>query len=138
VTLSQLFKQLGAPLANVRWSWGAVRESDSAIFLRVWQDECRTIDGRIYVLVRSKSEEAAERPGRTERMQHVAQIRRGARSYLIMCRAKDPTAVPREIAGFNDDDVFVGGELFDAGGHTWLELVERKPVDGIRPQHVGT
>jgi hypothetical protein len=97
MTLSQLFEQLGAPLANVRWSWGAVRESDSAVFLRVWQDECRPIDGRMCVRIRSR-------------------------------------ATPREIAGFDRDDIFIGGKPLEVESHVWLEMADRRPVAAIRAQ----
>jgi hypothetical protein len=36
---AELFGYLGAPLNNVQWSWGAVRETDGSVFLVVWQDE---------------------------------------------------------------------------------------------------
>jgi hypothetical protein len=45
VTLTEFFAYLEAPLANQRWSWGAVRPSDGAVLLRVWQDEQRKMDG---------------------------------------------------------------------------------------------
>ena len=35
---TNLFAKLGAPLANPRWSWGAIRTTDGAVFSRVWQD----------------------------------------------------------------------------------------------------
>lgn len=53
---------------------------------------------------------------------------------MIMCRARDPMATPREIAGFNRDDIFIGGKLLEADGHVWLELADRKPVAVIRAQ----
>ena len=36
---AELFSYLGAPLNNVQWSLGAVRETDGSVFLVVWQDE---------------------------------------------------------------------------------------------------
>lgn len=33
---AELFSYLGAPLNNVQWSWGAVRETDGSVFLVVW------------------------------------------------------------------------------------------------------
>ena len=50
-----MFDYLGAPLHNVQWSWGAVRESDGAVFLVVWQDESLRRDGRNYSLVHNQS-----------------------------------------------------------------------------------
>jgi hypothetical protein len=134
VTLSDLFKRLGAPLANVRWSWGSVRSSDSAVFLRVWQDETKVIAGKRYVRVISTAafEGREDNLGYVERIDHVDRIRHGAQSYMIMCVAKDAKARPRSIATFNSDDVFVGGALVDEEGFSWMELAGRRPVDDVR------
>ncbi len=35
--ISQFFRDLGYPLKNIRWSWGARREN--VIVLRTWEDE---------------------------------------------------------------------------------------------------
>jgi hypothetical protein len=51
MTISSLFQSLGAPLANTRWSWGAQRSSDGAVFLRVWQDLKFIQEGRAYYMV---------------------------------------------------------------------------------------
>ena len=51
MTQEDLFATLGAPLANVRWSWGAVRPADGAVILRVWKDNVQTHDGREYVRI---------------------------------------------------------------------------------------
>src|SRR5262245_791081 len=106
MSLSDLFKLLGAPLANVRWSWGSVRESDSAVFLRVWQDETRLIDRKRYARVISTEafKGREDNLGYVERIEHVNRIRNGAPSYMIMCVAKDTKARPRSIATFNRDD----------------------------------
>jgi hypothetical protein len=45
------FAKLGAPLVNVRWSWGAIRERDTTVFLRVWDHEVQTREGREFVRV---------------------------------------------------------------------------------------
>jgi hypothetical protein len=102
------------------------------VFLRVWQDECENINGRLCARIRSKSNATEDRLGRTERQEHITQIREGATSYMIMCRARDPNASPREIAGFNKNDIFIGGAIIEKSGHTWLELADRKPVTAAR------
>jgi hypothetical protein len=43
-----------------------------------------------------------------------------------MCRARDINATPREIAGFDDGELFVGGELIEIDGESWLQRVGRK------------
>jgi hypothetical protein len=139
MTLTELFTYLGAPLANSRWSWGAVRPDDSAIFLRVWQDEQRKVDGRWYTCV-SDCQPVATKPiqlGSAERNQHVDLIRGGAPSYLVMCRARDKTAQPRAVADFDRNDVFVGGRLVDLDGNWWLERTARKPISAVRLRPAG-
>ncbi len=37
MSITAMFENLGAPLANSRWSWGGVRQ-DGAVVLRVWQN----------------------------------------------------------------------------------------------------
>lgn len=134
MTLSDFFQRLDAPLRNVRWSWGAKRESDGAIFLRVWQDECRRLEGsmRVRVSVPKEVSRNEGKPGREERKEHIAEIRGGAPTYLIMCRAENPGAHPRTIAGFNSSEVFVGGEVIEDGDGCWVEIIDRRPADDVR------
>ncbi len=51
---AELFSYLGAPLNNVQWSWGAVRETDGSVFLVVWQDENLRRGPRSYSLVHNQ------------------------------------------------------------------------------------
>ncbi len=48
--ITELFEKLGAPLKNQIWSWGAVSE-EGDVYLRVWQDRFRIIDGKQTVQV---------------------------------------------------------------------------------------
>lgn len=133
MTHTQLFKKLGAALRNVRWSWGAVRESDGAVFLLVWQDRIKPIDGKQYVQVshRAKYADNPDNRGHVERQQHIALIMSGSPSYLVMCIAKDVKAKPRTVGSFFDDEVFSGGELVENDGEQWLELRNRIPVSRV-------
>ena len=143
MSISSFFSRLGAPLKNVRWSWGAVRESDGTVFLRVWQDRIFVDDDKkIPVIQITNHEKYDERPvpGWEERLKHIELVRKGAKCYLVMCRAKDPSASPREIAGWNAREVFVGGELREVTGDTWIEAVRRIPISETshRENHVET
>jgi hypothetical protein len=51
VSQKDLFGSLGAPLANSRWSWGSVRESDGSVFLRVWQDQTRRLEDKLFIQI---------------------------------------------------------------------------------------
>ena len=65
-------------------------------------------------------------------MEHIALIRAGAPSFLVMGLAMDRTASPRVIASINQTDVFVGGELRMLSGDTYLERLARRPMSAIR------
>jgi hypothetical protein len=130
---TELFAYLRAPLANTRWSWGAVRPDDGAVFLQVWQDEHKKIDGKPFTCVNSYTffGEDLSNLGHAERLRHVDLIRAGAPSFMIMCRAADPKASPRVIASIDDKDVFVGGRLVQFDGDWWLERAARINVSAV-------
>jgi hypothetical protein len=132
MSISSFFASLGAPLVNSRWSWGARRPSDGAIFLRVFQEEKWIADGRLHMAIDWDVELMGDdkRLGYLERKRHVAAIRAGAPCFMIMCSAQDPSAPPGSwrIAFFDEDDVRVGGKLVDRDGTTYIEVVGRKPA----------
>lgn len=136
MSLSSLFKALGAPLANARWSWGAIRPSDGTVFLRVWQDEWKSVNGENYVRVLGDAGPAArsDNLGYLERRKHVDLISAGASSYMIMCRAEDPRASPRRVAGFDEEDIFGGGRIACFGGDKWLHVADRKRIADVSPR----
>lgn len=130
----QLFERLGAPLVNARWSWGAVRNSDGVVFLRVWQDEIKRIDGRLFMRITDNDYFPKHDPsnhGWLERLRHIDSVRGGATSYMVMCIARDVKAIPREVQSFNRDEVFQGGQLIDTAGDTWLELGPRVRMQDV-------
>ena len=132
-SVTEVFQRLGAPLANQRWSWGAVRSADGMVFLRVWQDQTRKIGDARYVEVANHELFAgpASNNGYTERLIHLDTIRNGSASVLVMCEVKDRHADPRAIKSVNDRDVFIGGRLAELDQRTWLELTDRKPLSEI-------
>ena len=130
MSISEYFRRLGAPLVNHMWSWGAVRPSDGAVFLRVWQDQERRLDGKWCSKLTHYSF-FADKPanaGWQERLSHVERLREGARCYLVMCEAKDVNASPRVIKSFNDRELFTGGELIEFEGDWWVERLGRVPA----------
>jgi hypothetical protein len=151
VSISQLFASLGAPLANNRWSWGAQRPSDGAVFLRVWQD-LKFIDdlGPSFMVLSHYAVGDSGSLGGEERAKHVESIRQGSPCYMVMCVARDVEDPRRQIKEFDDRDIFIGGALvdtfpghpFDARtsprtlslakhGATWVRLAGRKPIDSV-------
>ena len=133
--IGALFARAGAPLNNVRWSWGAVRPADGAVFLRVWQDDQKMLDGKCYVRLTANQIFAKDNPsnlGYRERARHVQLVQQGKPLFMIMCRARDPQAHPRRIAGFNDHELFVGGEWKECNGEVWAELADQIPIGEVQ------
>src|SRR5882762_9763859 len=134
---AELFSYLGAPLNNVQWSWGAVRETDGSVFLVVWQDENLRRGPRSYSLVHNQQfwGDTTDRHGLNERRRHLDRVRQGAKTYLIMAlaeRARTADA-PRRIKELNTDEVFAAGELYeDETGNVWIERVARVPLGEVR------
>ena len=125
INISDLFQKVGAPLKNKRWSWGAV-SLKGYVFLRVWSDERRQIDDKLTVRVTHHSvfSDEPENLGYKERLEHVALIAGGARSFCVQCTAKDPNAHPRQLDSFDSRRLFVGGSLIQHGEDSWLELAQ--------------
>jgi len=138
VNQTAFFSMLGAPLANSRWSWGAIRPEDGAVFLRVWEDRIRAHDDAQFAQVTFNARFRG-RPvslGHRERLEQVDRVRDGAQCYLIMCRAVDTAARPRRIAWFNADEVFPGGRVVELDGEWWVEILPGVAVRSVivRPQ----
>ena len=120
--MADFFESMGAPLKNVRWSWGAKRPKDGAIFLRAWKDESYTdADGQQWVQIAFQS---GAGPGWNERQEHIEAIESGARCLIVMCEALDTSAVPRTVNAFDPRTVVVGGELKREHGNTWIRVLE--------------
>lgn len=128
MTQTQMFARLGAPLKNSRWSMGSVREADGALFLRVWQDGSRRINGKRYIRL-SDELPPEDDVGATERLEHVKLAEAGQPCYLIMCQPEDPKAEPRKVQSFNRREVFVGGEVIVEDNAYWVELEGRVPFE---------
>jgi hypothetical protein len=129
MTMKELFETLGAPLNNFRWSWGAVRERDGVVFLRVWQHQVRMHNGsRLVELTRG---DAPLKLGRRERLKHIDLIHNGARCYLIMCVAENPSATPRSVRSFNAREVFLGGRLRQVDANLYIERRNGFPIEEV-------
>lgn len=129
--MADFFESVGAPLKNARWSWGARRPKDGAIFLRAWKDETHTdADGHQWVQIAWHS--GAAGPGWNERQEHIASIVSGARCLIVMCEALDESAVPRKIGTFDHRTVLVGGEIKLEQGTTLIRVVQHKSVWDVR------
>jgi hypothetical protein len=132
MSLTELFKKVDAPLANQRWSWGALR-SDGSVVLRVWQDRKEKINDKWHMMIahHEKYTDNEDSLGYQERLSHIEAIKAGAKCYMIMCLAKDVDASPRTIKSFNEKDIFVGGEVIEHQNNTYVELADRYAISKI-------
>lgn len=105
--ISRFFSDLGLPLNNVRWSWGA--RAGDVLLLRTWADEYKK-DGdvrRITVLRDAKGYRHTDSYGLDERFRHLEALWAGGiAGYTVIATVTDPTARPREIKDYRDDGVF--------------------------------
>lgn len=102
--ISKFFEDLGFPLRNVRWSWGA-RTGDT-ILLRTWEDQLSFKDWEVIVFKSSWSS-GHDSFGLDERINHLKSIWNGEVSaYTVMAEVKDRTTSPREIKDYRDDIVY--------------------------------
>lgn len=125
-----MFKTLGAPLNNIRWSWGSVRENDGAVFLRVWQDGTKKVEKKRYIWISVENPPGGDL-GENERMQHLQLVQSGNPCYLVMCQAVDTAAAPRTVESFNSKEIFKAGEIILIEGEYWIELKERIKVSSV-------
>lgn len=123
MTISGFFEhRLGAPLRNVIWSWGATSPSTGHVYLRVWDHEFDTVNGRRCVLVTDGPHAKRTSHGDRERHAHVQVIQRGAKAFCVVLTAVDPKASRPKIKSFNTTELMVGGAVIeDDSGRLWLE-----------------
>jgi hypothetical protein len=127
MALDAFFRKLDAPLKNSRWSWGAIGH-DENIYLRVWQDETKKIEGKLHVCIYLSGEHDDSNPGNNERKSHIKMIENGSQCFLVMCLAKDPNATKRQIQHYNKNCLFLGGNLMKSDDDIWIEIVGKKPL----------
>ena len=106
-SISRFFSDLGLPLKNIRWSWGAT--AGPMLLLRTWSDEFTREDGvrRVTVLREPAGYRAGDSYGLDERYRQLEAVwAGGVAAYTVMATVKDPAARPREIKEYRDDGVF--------------------------------
>jgi hypothetical protein len=128
-------KTLGANLVNPRWSWGAANPTTNQLFLRVWADQLKTVDGiqRISILRTNWEGSSAGFP---ERKRHVEALRNGAEGYGVLCTPKDGrNPGSREIAEFDHQHLLKFGELIDDGDRVYARVIDHILVEHLaRPR----
>ena len=113
LSLTDFYKiKLKAPMHNKRWSWGAVSEDKSAVYLSIWQDEIKRDIPKdpssfTWTDVMWTEEKWAEFTdstlARNERVKHVDLIKSGVQGFALVKVAKDVKAKPRAMKEFNSE-----------------------------------
>ena len=123
MSITKHFKKLGAPLVNRVWSWGSISKNSSEIYLRVWQDEIKIIEGKTCVrLTEIAKFDGTGDLGYKERLGHIQKIADGYTCYLIFCIAKDITVSPRKILNFIEKEVIPTGILLRYEHDFWIQF----------------
>jgi hypothetical protein len=133
MTQTQFFVWLGAPLVNVRWSWGSIRH-DGVIFLRAWQDEVVRLEDARFIRITRHLAFAGDlrNRGYQERLAQIDHIRAGAKCYVVMCEPDKERLPERVIKDFNSDEVFATGRLREVDGDMFIELLARVAALSVR------
>lgn len=118
--ISWHFEDLGAPLHNIVWSWGALSHKKRDVFLRVWEDEIEQRDGEIVVRLTLHSKFIGGRsPGYRERINHLEYIKNNYKGFAIKCLAKDIKESPRKIRSYDKDKIYPILRIIDIDGDQW-------------------
>ena len=135
--ISQFFADLGFPLRNIRWSWGA-RNGD-IVLLRTWQDEYAGRERKVTVLREPAALEVNDSFGLDERIVQLGSLWQGeVAGYTVIVEVKDKNARPREIKDYREDVVFAIKRLeVRADGSIAAVLSDMVPVSNLR-QHALT
>lgn len=130
--ISEFFTEtLKAPLANTRWSWGAVRPNSNQVFLRVWADQIDEISRPAQVLV-LRVDWKRLTLGYKERERHVSALRSGAKGYGLICTAVDTgTIAARRIESFEDKYLLTLGSVSERDGQIYAEITGRVAVADV-------
>lgn len=118
---------LHAPVANARWSWGAVDERTRRVFLRLWRMDIKALDG--IRLIRVLGTRTNNRPGWSERARHVELIRSGYTAFAVVCDKESREA--GSILGFGHDQLLRLGRVLEEDGVVSMEILGSIAVEAL-------
>ena len=121
MTISALYRELGATPRNTRWSWGAINPITKVVFLSVWTDGIKDIEERKFVQV-TGPHNIKRNPGFRERLTHVDAIQSGQRGFLIFCRPKNIQDHRRSVSTINADQLFPVIGSMEIDGNLYFEF----------------
>jgi hypothetical protein len=132
--ISHFFADLGFPLRNIRWSWGAKSTEGTGVLLRAWDDEYSFKNKTVTVLQEAYRYEASDSFGLDERIVQLKELWAGGlAAYVVIATVKDGAMHPREIEGYREDVVFGVKRLsLRNDGAIVAEVSELVPVNTLR------
>jgi len=98
-TLTAAFAHFGTYPLNPRWAWSAVSPDEKTVAVTIWEDEVGP-DGAVNFFDHPTLETWRYRPGNKDRIRNlkVARDKCGGLFHVVMVKAADPKAEPRQIA----------------------------------------
>lgn len=98
---TEAYAKAGYRLTNPRNGWSAVREDGSAVALTIWQDEI--VKGQVPLFMDCRTHpnlaDWQDKQGNRIRKTHIHHglVHCGGQFDIILCRARHPTAQPRQV-----------------------------------------
>lgn len=132
--ISAFLSDLGFPLRNTRWSWGA--RSELGVLLTTWEDD---LDGTgRFVRVLGPRAQGHSTPGLNERMDQLRTLWSGGLAgYAVLAKARDTKARPREIESYDGENVrAIISLVAQPDGSVWAELGDDVPVRRLKKHAV--
>jgi 5-methylcytosine-specific restriction protein A len=122
-------ERLGIKLKNPLWSWGAVDTNSRRVFLNIWDDHVNGDKVQVFW----KDEDSH---GSRERLKHLDTIQNGFIGIGILCHPKNTEARVRKIETFDDQQLFLLGDLSEDENFKYATIVRPFPISGL-PTFVG-
>lgn len=129
--ISRFFEEtLGVKLKNTQWSYGAMDPANNRVFLKLWESEqVEDADG---VKFQVYWKDGWKSNGKTERLEHIDAIRRGAKCFGVLGKFIDPKAKKVKIETFDDEQLLIIGNLEDDDDrYTYARILGRLPISEL-------
>jgi len=118
--------RLHAPLYHHLWSWGAYDDHSDRVFLRVGEQSIvEDTDGDRWLVVHDPNWRDSN--GRKERFRHLDLIRQGVAAFAVIVQFDDSGHITR----FDDETLFVLGDIVEEDGLTYAKVIGERPVEEI-------
>lgn len=120
----------GANVRNERWSWGALDPVDNRLFLRVWSDQIRQIEGSQHALLLRPHWNNSS--GYGERVRHIEAIREGIEAFGVICTPKPRANGSRTIKSFDRAALLRLDGVVDLDDEVWVRIAGELPATQLQ------